>query len=440
MIKPFIEHSTANEDILLYEGDMTFYTGFGMFPELKCTGKAVYEWLPFPRVMYYFQKYDVHGLIISEEQKIFHKPLAARTVIHTLHETALHSVEAYIDSYETGDRYKQFDFLQYRLANLFGFGFAKNEKRDITEEQDYFITFTINDYELSLQHFMHEAKTQSIIRGGFMLTGAVEIRKTGKKISLSEADELMEIFRKYLSFFNGHMITPAIVSGVVENQVTYQSFRSIHDAESFSPTMSWLPRYAHKKQLDASWKKFYAFYQTKNEKDCLELVIHWYLVSLYTKSGVEASLVLIQNALELLCSWILVEREFILDKNDNDISAASKINILLTWAGILNKIPDALKHLTGFANSNNILSGPEAITHIRNKMVHPDLKNRKRYREFTFPVKYEALQMALNYCELVLLRLLEYNDGYRSRINRNAISDKIGADPFVPWNKEEKVD
>ncbi|MFR1446035.1 hypothetical protein ACLUYJ_20965, partial [Acinetobacter baumannii] len=86
---------------------------------------------------------------------------------------------------------------------------------------------------------------------------------------------------------------------------------------------------------------------------------------------------------------------------------------------------------TGFANSNNILSGPEAITHIRNKMVHPDLKNRKRYREFTFPVKYEALQMALNYCELVLLRLLEYNDGYRSRINRNAISDKIGADPFV---------
>lgn len=80
MIKPIIEHVAANQDILLYEGDMTYYTGFGMFPEFKCSGKAVFEWLPFPRVMYYFQKHDVHGLIISDEQKIFHKPLSTAPV------------------------------------------------------------------------------------------------------------------------------------------------------------------------------------------------------------------------------------------------------------------------------------------------------------------------------------------------------------------------
>lgn len=138
MIKPFIEHATANEDILLYEGDMIFYTGFGMLPEFKCTGKALYEWLPFPRVMYYFQKHDVHGLIISDEQKIFHQPLAKPTVIHTIHETAQHNVKAYIESYETGQKDKKFDYLQYQLANLFGFGFAKKEKWNITEAQDFY--------------------------------------------------------------------------------------------------------------------------------------------------------------------------------------------------------------------------------------------------------------------------------------------------------------
>ena len=90
-----------------------------------------------------------------------------------------------------------------------------------------------------------------------------------------------------------------------------------------------------------------------------------------------------------------------------------------------------------FAKAYTILSGPEAITHIRNKMVHPDLKNRKRYKEFTFSVKYEALQLALNYCELILLKLLEYNGRYHSRVDRNAITQKIGIDPLVPWNKRE---
>lgn len=437
MIKPFIEHATANEDILLYEGDMIFYTGFGMLPEFKCTGKALYEWLPFPRVMYYFQKHDVHGLIISDEQKIFHQPLAKPTVIHTIHETAQHNVKAYIESYETGQKDKKFDYLQYQLANLFGFGFAKKEKWNITEAQDFYSTFSIDKFELSLQHFMYEEKTKSIIRGGFMLTGAVEIRKDGEKISIEEADEVMDIFKKFLSFFNGHMVTPAIVTGVVDNQIVFQSFRSIHDAESFAPTMTWLPRYANKNELDATWKRFYALYQNENEKDCFELAAHWYLISLYARSGVEGSLVLIQNALELLCSWILVEREFILDKNDVDISASSKINILLTWADIPNRIPSGLKHLIEFAKAYTILSGPEAITHIRNKMVHPDLKNRKRYKEFTFSVKYEALQLALNYCELILLKLLEYNGRYHSRVDRNAITQKIGIDPLVPWNKRE---
>lgn len=436
-MKPFVIQSTANEDILLFEGDMTFYTGFSLIPEFKCTGKAIFEWLPYPRVSYYFQKHGVTGLVSSNEYKIFHEGLAEATIIYTIHETDRHFVKAFIETYNTGDKSLSFDYIQYQIPNLFGFGFSSG--KDLNNRftpAEPFITFTADDFEITIEHFLPIINVESIIRGGYMLTGAAEIRKSGSKVTLKEADKIMETFVKFLGFFNCHKVTPVIVTGVIDDKISFQSYRSAPDAESFIPTITWTPRKADKEIMNHTWKTFYEFSKNENEIDCLELAVHWYLTSLYKKSGVEASLVLIQNALELLCFWILVEREFILDKNDKEISASSKINVLLTWAGVTNKVSPILSNLDAFSKANSLPSGPETITHIRNKIVHPDLKNRKRYKEFTLPIKHEALQLAIYYCELVLLRLLQYNGRFRDRVHRTRIDDRIGVDNSVPWSNE----
>jgi hypothetical protein len=76
--------------------------------------------------------------------------------------------------------------------------------------------------------------------------------------------------------------------------------------------------------------------------------------------------------------------------------------------GIDLKLPTDLINLTQLANQQNLVDGPQAITEIRNAIVHPNPKNRHKGGGSSEKIRTEAWSVGLGYIELALLKLFDY--------------------------------
>lgn len=102
------------------------------------------------------------------------------------------------------------------------------------------------------------------------------------------------------------------------------------------------------------------------------------------------------------------------------LSAGDRLRLLLGWAGLDAEIPSALSELERKAKAQN-WDGPEAVTWVRNRIVHPD-----RRGQLTNDASVEAFRLAMWYAEMVTLRLLGYDGHYRDRLDD-------GQPKEVPW-------
>jgi len=322
-------------------------------------------------------------------------------------------VKGFTDDFESTGKNLSFTVIQFQFPNLLPYFQIINNSPTSTK-----ITVNTGAYTLTLQDAALPEQYKPLLKErGYLLNGVVEITKENSPITLQEAAPLMDILTEFLSFFNGLKVKPLFITGFIEGTLSYSKAISEPDIHEFLPVHAWKPRNVDEKDLQIAWQRFYELWQTEDDKDCLQLATHWYLESLAAKSGVEASIALVQNSLELLCSRILVEQEHILDSVSADrMSASSKINVLLSWAKIPNKIPDGLNELTHLAKANTLKTGPEVIIYIRNSIVHPHSKNREKYKKLDIAIKRQALQLALQYVELVLLRLLGYSGYFYNRV------------------------
>jgi hypothetical protein len=123
---------------------------------------------------------------------------------------------------------------------------------------------------------------------------------------------------------------------------------------------------------------------------------------------------MVQNALELLYNWIIVERKQIIKgENSKNLGASNKIRLLLTQMNINFEVPLALTSLHTFANKK--MDGPEALVQIRNAIVHSQEEKRKKLNALTPSTFSQALHLGLWYVELILLHTLSYTGKYQNR-------------------------
>jgi len=165
----------------------------------------------------------------------------------------------------------------------------------------------------------------------------------------------------------------------------------------------------------------------------IEKLIHIY-VSCNTASHitVEMATILSLTALEILANVIIVENESMYDAKKYDrYSASRRISILLRHWKIPQDIPNDLPKLRCRAKRGGTNSGPEIVCQLRNSVVHPHEKNRKRLFSFSTEQRIECWILTMHYLELCLLRLLGYNQVYVPRIKRNIYA---GYTEQVPWN------
>ena len=154
---------------------------------------------------------------------------------------------------------------------------------------------------------------------------------------------------------------------------------------------------------------FMCRWQDENWRELVRESIYWYLESSKKSGGVEGSIVLQQAALERL-AWVFLveEKSSISPQGFERIPAADQIRLLLSQLGIDSSIYDGLTDLVQLSKEYNWVDGPQAITELRNAIVHPSPKNRKKASRNSFGAKHQAWYLGLNYLERVLLKIFDY--------------------------------
>ena len=246
-------------------------------------------------------------------------------------------------------------------------------------------------------------------------TGSIEC-KNGEVFSVQEAENLLKGLRIFLSFAAGTACGLTLVKAIDENGEEGSLMWGSTYVEPWNENRrySWLPQNDGGDSLSEAFPKFWDLFTEKGWNDTIRRSIDWYLNG--NSSALHVGIVLAQAALESLSHRI----------NQKNIDPKAKaLRRGLKKLGIDNKIPPTCGFLKPVANQEKWIDGPEAITKIRNEIVHPESK----HAPISIEALWDARNLSLRYIELMLLKSFQYRGRY---VNRLATA---GQNPYenVPW-------
>jgi hypothetical protein len=132
------------------------------------------------------------------------------------------------------------------------------------------------------------------------------------------------------------------------------------------------------------------------------------------QSNVQRSILLAQIAVEALAFAVLVrERRLITTDDFERRKIAKSLRQLFSTLRLPAKLPPQLKALKRLANAQGWSDAPEALSQLRNELVHlrPEADERPPRAWI------EAWRLSLWYCELVILVWLGYRGRYLNRLH-----------------------
>ena len=254
-------------------------------------------------------------------------------------------------------------------------------------------------------------------------------RRDGRLLETSEVEEEVDSLRILLSFSHGRWVPPMYIRGTSkQGLVVYEQWRDPLTSRFRANGSSWLdgfearslsslwPSYKHKRS-DHLWRK------------SIDLCTYWLVRSDTEFVGTDGGLILLQAAFERLAWHYLVLDQAVVTKaqfNDSKkYNAAAKLRLLLSTMSIPPDIPASLPELKAYASNLPHADGPDALTSIRNSLVHPD-----KIESATRKPIAEAYFLARNYLVLCLLKSLDYSGSY---VNLTKLNRYKGEVEKVPW-------
>lgn len=295
------------------------------------------------------------------------------------------------------------------------------------------LTFENADFIINLDKIEDfDSKNRTLMMaGGYLMLYGGTIESKKNSIAFSDLHELLISFSHFLTFLNGRRCCPVILKGVHHDEVIWTDY-SGYTSEQFKSVSTW-PCHMHTEGLGQLWSKWSEIAKDEFDFDFLKTAVHWYGEANSNTALVEGSLILAQTALELIYNWFVVEQKGILIGADaTNISAANKIRILLNQLNASFEIPSSLQHLTTYKNRvTDISDGPECFVRIRNAIVHANEDKRKTLAKIPNMARYEALQLALWYIELSMLKILGFEGKYKNRCKGGGWVGEH--EELVPW-------
>lgn len=269
-------------------------------------------------------------------------------------------------------------------------------------------------------------------QSGYALTHSVRLtRLDGSKFQFSEGIQVLDVFSLYLSFAVGRWIGCVFPVGNDGSSSGLSVMEwSCPRVDPFRNCFTWTDM-QYSKVLEDPFSSFMSLWDDEDWREVLQTALHWYLSANAFSGGLEGAIIQAQTALELLSSAVLVEREKWLSNDGyTRISAAERIRLLIHWSGVSADIPSELVELSKLAKSENWMDSADAMTAMRNTITHPTQKNRVKYARHSSAVRTETWKICLWYLELIILKILNYNGAYRSRISCTWVGHIVP----IPWS------
>jgi hypothetical protein len=269
--------------------------------------------------------------------------------------------------------------------------------------------------------------------GGYAIThvGVVE-RVDGSALSVKDGEPVLDCLGHYLSFCRGSWTYPVLLCAEdVEGTVVGQSWELNHTIDRFKQTRPWLPRNVPVgAQMLEAFRGYANVWFSTLWGDAIRIATQWYVES--STGAVEKSIILTQAALELLAWTRLVEETHALTKEtweSKSMSFSKKLRRLLDDSSIPLSVPTGLDRLLAYSGTYGVSDAPDALTLVRNALVHPSPSKRKRLHEHP-RAAIDAWALGLWYLDLIILHICAYKGTYSNRTLGGWPTEDAMA---VPW-------
>lgn len=259
--------------------------------------------------------------------------------------------------------------------------------------------------------------------GGFGIThvGFLE-RKDGESFSAADSEAVLQNLYLFLSFVRGAWSSPLLPVGFNQaGQRVYEDW-GIRITTPWEPRSSWFDTH-HGEWLAPLYSPFVSLLHCGELGRSVTNALYWYLRSNRggEGAGIDSGIILGQAALERITTSYLDEQGYVAPGKDN---AAERLRETFSRLQISAEISDGTPSLLQHKGSA-WKDGPEAITKIRNELVHP--KGRLPFK--VGAVIPDAWRLSQRYVELLILRLAGYEGDHSNRLTARW----IGQVEPVPW-------
>jgi hypothetical protein len=270
-----------------------------------------------------------------------------------------------------------------------------------------------SDWEIELQALPSTNKIVKQLKaeGGNAITHVVRIvRLNGRTFTCKQLDKIVHDLQRFLSFARGAWTSVFGTVGYDRSGNEFYEDWSQRIAAPWQVCRSWFDIH-HGETLAVAFPGFVKLLHDPTLSKAGYAALHWYLRSNRAGegAGVDGGLILSQAALEGLSMSVLSNAGISLPKKAN---AADSIRAACRHLKIGTAIPPSSKRLRSWQRRGAFSDGPEAITRLRNELVHP-----KRQLPGKLPSAIpEAWQLAQWYIEVILLKLSGYHGVYSHRL------------------------
>ena len=259
--------------------------------------------------------------------------------------------------------------------------------------------------------------------GRYRLSTVGELKKSSEEEFVGEeAEDILDACRYLLSFARGKICVPSCPVG---RNSANEAVWSLWTAPGESgPVMFNLFDGYETEELGVLFPGFMKKWNSEGWRDAMMNSIRWYVSANHSFQNVDAGLVFSQVAMETLSYQHCVSDERLLSAQGfGALKAADQYRMLLSSLSIPLGIPSLAVALSAEAKGRNWVDGPEALTEIRNKLIHGG----PRKANLSDDCYVDAWKLGMWFLEMVLLKLCGYDGCYR---NRNS-----GEWEGVPWHK-----
>ena len=358
---------------------------------------------------------------------------------------------------EIGDSSIPLDEIRFYLVNFQLFFLTDDILRNGKKDEYAGIRLQVKNWRVAIERRadIFDVTNHLEFQRGYGITHHCCLWREGEdgspdSFSFDDAKPVLEAVTLYASFVRGGMVGLALPVGYKDKKSSIEQWHvSAVDPGRYPdphrpwPLPGWYPLYCtpdYKNPHPGTWlASLFERFATRFLHDDSESRQFWQnllreLVYTYTdaeRHDKERAIVPACTALEMLGWSILVVQEKWLtgDRHPDRgrggyerLTAADRLRLLLKWVDLTAEVPAHMPNMLAKAAENDDRwDSAELIAWTRNRVVHPD-----KHDQLPNGLAQEVWMVAMQYTELIVLKLFGYDGYYRNRLNEEAVER-------VPW-------